>query len=116
MITVMRGTSPARPKPGADVPDYTRSDVLERDGHQCRYCGKRTHLHLHHITLRSHGVDHSPYNLIVLCNTHHDLVHEHTRYWQPILRAYIWDLYVNNKRRYLRDEIRELKRAGLLPR
>lgn len=81
-----------------DVPVATRAAVHERDRHRCRYCGTPDGLHLHHIAYRSEGVDHSEHNLILLCHAHHQLVHSNKRYWQPRLRAYIWELYVNNRR------------------
>lgn len=54
-------------------------------------------MHCHHITLRSQGVDHQEHNLIMLCNECHDRVHRDTRWWQPILRAYVWLRTVENK-------------------
>jgi hypothetical protein len=64
----------------AKNPDYKemRLLVLERDGWKCSYpfCGARAQLHVHHIQYRSHGVCHSPWNLTVVCNFHHDLIHK----------------------------------------
>ena len=65
-----------------DVPTTVRQAVTERSGHQCEL------LHLkrgrcaqwgadqHHIVYRSRGGKHTTDNLIHLCRTHHDLVHE----------------------------------------
>ncbi|GMR21871.1 MAG: hypothetical protein BMS9Abin37_0191 [Acidobacteriota bacterium] len=64
----------------AKNPDYKemRLLVLERDGWKCTYpgCGARAQLHVHHIQYRSHGVCHAPWNLTVVCNFHHDLIHK----------------------------------------
>jgi 5-methylcytosine-specific restriction endonuclease McrA len=92
------------------VPAATRARVLERDGHRCRFCGTRAGLHLHHIHLRSHGVDHQPHNLITLCSEHHDLVHTDTRRWQPVLLAYVWLAEVEHCRRFLPDVARTVVR------
>jgi len=64
----------------AKNPDYEamRQFVLERDSWKCTYpgCGARAQLHVHHIQYRSHGVCHEPWNLTVVCNFHHDLIHK----------------------------------------
>lgn len=72
----------------------TRVEVARRDRGRCRYCGTRRDLHLHHVNLRSHGVDHQPHNLISLCQRCHAKVHTDTRRYQPLLRAVIWCNYV----------------------
>ncbi len=49
--------------------------VLDRDGWKCRVCGYRNNLACHHIIFRSEcGVDES-WNLVTLCQIHHDAVH-----------------------------------------
>jgi 5-methylcytosine-specific restriction endonuclease McrA len=78
----------------------SRDCVLERD-QRCRYCGTRRNLHVHHINYKSQGGSHDPHNLITLCNAHHDLVHTNKGLWQPILRAYIWLLYIEGRRLFL---------------
>jgi 5-methylcytosine-specific restriction endonuclease McrA len=92
-----------RPATTSSVTDLTRHKVLVRDRHRCRYCGTTNSLHLHHIDYRSQGGSHDEHNLIVLCNTHHDLVHTDKGVWQPILRAYIWLVYVEGRRLFLLD-------------
>jgi hypothetical protein len=51
--------------------------VLERDGWKCTYpgCGARASLHVHHIVFRSRGGSDDPWNLTVVCNFHHNLIH-----------------------------------------
>ena len=54
-----------------------REYVLFRDGHVCQWCkgkSKDQRLNVHHIESRKTGGD-RPDNLIVLCETCHDLVH-----------------------------------------
>ena len=54
-----------------DISDRTREVVLERDQHQCRVCGQKYDLHLHHIIKRRYGGPHSADNLITLCSSCH---------------------------------------------
>jgi len=49
--------------------------VFSRDGWKCRCCKRRSGLHCHHIVFRSQGGDDSTENLITLCSTCHDSVH-----------------------------------------
>jgi len=51
--------------------------VLNRDNYQCRECKKKTNLklHVHHIQFRSNGGSNSPDNLVTLCKTCHDKLH-----------------------------------------
>ena len=44
-----------------------RKEVLERDGHRCRVCGRTTNLHIHHIRKRRDGGSNDVWNLITLC-------------------------------------------------
>ena len=60
-----------------DPDDYRElaKHVLERDGWQCQYCGRRDQLQIHHLVLRSQlGAD-CEENLIVLCNQCHRSLH-----------------------------------------
>ncbi len=61
--------------------------VLFRDGHTCQKClqskpvstkqvSKNPKLHVHHIVFKSHGGTDSPDNLITLCDTCHDKLHD----------------------------------------
>lgn len=69
-----------------DVPDHTRKQVYERDGYRCRWCGRTNgSFAIHHIVYRSAGVDHSPGNLILLCEPHHRLVHTDKGTYPPLL-------------------------------
>ena len=47
--------------------------VLERDGHQCRECGKHENLHIHHITYQNEGSELLD-DLITLCGSCHGRV------------------------------------------
>jgi hypothetical protein len=62
----------------ATVPPATERRVLERAKHRCEVPGCRSskHLTIHHIVFRSHGGTHDVWNLIVLCDGHHRLLHD----------------------------------------
>jgi RecQ family ATP-dependent DNA helicase len=64
---------------GAANAEWTTSRryVLERDGYACQICGHsvRSELDVHHRMPRSIRVDHSPANLITLCDACHASVH-----------------------------------------
>lgn len=81
---------------GPNPPPNVRAEVMLRDKGRCRFC-LRPSSSQHHIKYKSEGVDHQRHNLIVLCQTHHDLVHSNKRKWQPLLRAYIWLYYVEGQ-------------------
>lgn len=50
--------------------------VLHRDGYQCQKCkAKKSKLHVHHITFRSNGGTNTQSNLITLCKSCHDKLH-----------------------------------------
>lgn len=85
-----RTTSAAKPRD--DIPVETRRIVALRDRAKCRWCGE-IGVHLHHITYRSEGVDHSPENLITLCRRHHDQAHSNKKRWKPVLQAVIVAIY-----------------------
>lgn len=91
----------------SDVPPDVRARVAERDRHRCRYCGQPA-THQHHIEYRSQGGSNEEHNLIVLCPRHHEIIHGDKRRWQPILRAYIWQYYIEGRRSFLRDLERQL--------
>lgn len=67
-----------------------RDQVLERDGHQCRSCGKRESLHVHHRQYhreRASGEWKQPWEyelrlLVTLCDTCHS--EGHRQYPIPI--------------------------------
>jgi 5-methylcytosine-specific restriction endonuclease McrA len=60
------------------IPPATRRAVLQRDRHRCQVpgCSNRLWLDIHHLEYFSDGGDHSEQNLITLCCTHHQLVHD----------------------------------------
>jgi hypothetical protein len=62
----------------ATVPPATERKVLQRAKHRCEVPGCRSskHLTIHHIKFRSHGGTHDEWNLIVLCDGHHRLLHD----------------------------------------
>jgi len=50
--------------------------ILYRDNYQCQKCkGKNKKLHVHHIIFRSQGGTNEPDNLITLCESCHDKLH-----------------------------------------
>ena len=60
-------------------PEWQRARIvaLERDGYSCQVCrhNLRGELDVHHRMPRSLRLDHSPSNLITLCDAHHASVH-----------------------------------------
>lgn len=91
-----------------NVPQAMREQVLARDGYRCRFCGMaNNHLHVHHILYRSQGGPHENWNLIVLCDEHHALVHSNKRRYMPLLRGLIWFMYVERKR-YLLPQLERI--------
>ena len=98
-----------------------RQLVLERDGWKCTYpgCRARARLHVHHVRYRSRGGSDSPWNLTVVCNFHHDLIHSnhvavqggapHALQWTPpkLMQA-VLDRRRNNPSIWVDDlEVRE---------
>lgn len=65
-----------------------RSEVLERDGKQCRTCGSGQTLHVHH---RQPGL-HDPEWLVTLCAGCHARVHrlQGLRHWLPPVLLQFW--------------------------
>lgn len=58
------------------IPEPLRREVLERDRHRCRWCGRTDEgLDLHHIEYRRGYAYDVAENLISLCRMHHGLVH-----------------------------------------
>ena len=56
-----------------------RRQVLQRDGYTCQHCkgkSKDKRLHCHHIIFKEHGGSDNPENLIVMCKTCHDSLHD----------------------------------------
>lgn len=58
------------------IPEPLRQEVLERDGHRCRWCGATNRgRDLHHVEYRrGYSYDRLD-NLITLCRQHHGFVH-----------------------------------------
>ncbi len=71
---------------------YLREIVLNRDNRRCQVtgCPSRLELHIHHIIAVSKGGEHSPGNLIALCDFHHALEPDkgHERVWGRIKNRY----------------------------
>jgi len=61
-----KGVEPRKP-----IPRRVREEVLKRDG-ACVVCGRKEHLHVHHVNPRGES---SPENLVVLCKFCHQAVH-----------------------------------------
>ncbi len=53
--------------------------VHSRDGWRCRipHCKARTGLHAHHVVFRSQQGDDASYNLLTVCNHHHEEIHQY---------------------------------------
>lgn len=72
--------------------NYLREVVLSRDGHHCQVsgCPSRVTLHIHHQTPVSKGGEHTPDNLVSLCDFHHALEPDegHERIWGSIKTRY----------------------------
>ena len=66
-----------------DKREYLRSDkwkekripILERDNYSCRVCGTKDRIEVHHISYKYLG-DEPIEDLICLCRTHHQEVHD----------------------------------------
>jgi len=60
------------------IPPAVRRAVLQRDRHRCQVpgCTNRLWLDLHHLQYRREGGDNAERNLLTLCCTHHQLLHD----------------------------------------
>ncbi len=60
-----------------DPADYEklRSQILQRDGWRCQFCGAMSNLEVHHKIFRSQSGSDSEENLITLCWACHALAH-----------------------------------------
>ena len=64
-------------RPHETVDQATREKILERDGHQCRFCGNASNLEVHHIRREPDGMDvHDQTNLTTLCRDCHLWFHQ----------------------------------------
>lgn len=103
-------------KRNSRLPGKMRKSIRNRDM-TCRYCGQEAYrMEIHHISYRSQGGPDTSWNLILLCDEHHRMAHSRKKYWQPVLRAYIWLWYVEGRRNLLVPGVeRLLRKWGLLP-
>ena len=69
---------PTQGRASQTIPPATRRAVIQRDHERCRVPGCRasTYVDIHHIVPRAQGGTHDPWNLLLLCDAHHDAVHE----------------------------------------
>ncbi len=69
---------PSRGQVSRTIPPAVRRAVLQRDGHRCQVpgCTNRLWLDIHHLAYRRDGGDHAEENLLTMCCTHHQLVHD----------------------------------------
>ena len=69
---------PTRGHVSRTIPPATRRAVLQRDHHRCQVpgCTNRLWLELHHLEYFRDGGNHSEGNLLTVCCTHHQLVHD----------------------------------------
>jgi hypothetical protein len=60
------------------IPLAVRRQALERAQHRCQVPGCRSskHLRIHHVVFRSVGGRHELWNLVVLCDGHHRVLHD----------------------------------------
>lgn len=67
-----------RPAPTLTIPTKVRDLVWTRDGGRCRVPGCRAtrHVAFHHLEHRAHGGEHTPANLILICDGHHKAAHD----------------------------------------
>ena len=63
---------------GGPLPAAVRRAVLLRDRCRCRVpgCARRRYVEVHHLTAQALGGEHSRRNCLVLCTTHHELLHD----------------------------------------
>jgi phage terminase large subunit GpA-like protein len=54
--------------------------ILRRDGWQCKSCGSRSTLHVHHIIFRSQSGPDVEWNLITVCSACHDGIHKDVKH------------------------------------
>ena len=73
----MNGVQPRRPRLRLNPDSYRKlcTEVLERDGWRCQYCGSFDRLQVHHICSRSLLGDDIDENLIALCADCHSTIH-----------------------------------------
>jgi hypothetical protein len=69
------------------IPRWLRRQIEHRDGFRCVFpnCGSKLGLDCHHVVPWSRGGPTEPDNLVMLCRTHHRLVHEYG--WHLMLGA-----------------------------
>jgi 5-methylcytosine-specific restriction endonuclease McrA len=77
----MNDFRPRRPRFRLDPDAYhkLRTEVLERDGWRCQYCGGSDRLQIHNIRSRSLLGDDTEENLITLCADCHSDIHRKSR-------------------------------------
>ena len=65
-------------KRGGPIPAALRRAVMLRDRCRCRVpgCNRRRYVDVHHIIPRGSGGQHSRDNCLLLCTTHHHLLHD----------------------------------------
>jgi len=81
---------------------YLRGVVLLRDNNRCQVsgCPSRLELHVHHKIPLSKGGEHTPGNLIALCNFHHALEPDsgHERIWGKITTSFYTMVRTHNRK------------------
>lgn len=69
----------SKPRKADPVTEEVRAIVRARSGGVCELCGEAPVQHFHHRQLRRSG-DHTPRNIVGLCNLDHQRVHGHVRW------------------------------------
>jgi 5-methylcytosine-specific restriction endonuclease McrA len=103
----MKRTAPPK------IPIALRMEVRARDHNQCRWCGGPG-FECHHVHYRSEGGPNEISNLLLLCQTHHALVHSSKVVYKPLLLATLWFQYVEGLWMSVPETAQALGRLGLL--
>ena len=109
---VSRSESTRKSAKKSAIPKGLRQEIYRRDRMRCRFCGSPSGGHVHHIAYRSEGGPHENWNLVVLCEEHHGIVHSNKDRYQPLLRGVVWAEYVLGRRLTVRQVEKQFPMEG----